>query len=153
AYGDLSKDLEDERVTAYLSDCAQWQEIGDDLTNSDGRSVVNLDTMAHGLGVGSYRVEHVVAGDGSRLRSRIDTVPARTHVVVFDIDGTLTTSDGELANDIVSEFFEPLLTGDYVPEAWPGAVALTREYEARGYVIVYVTGRPYFLHKITRGWL
>src|SRR5690606_33095226 len=43
AYGDLSKDLEDERVTAYLSDCAQWQEIGDDLTNSDGRSVINLD--------------------------------------------------------------------------------------------------------------
>jgi phosphatidate phosphatase PAH1 len=72
---------------------------------------------------------------------------------VTDVDGTLTTGDEELLVDLFADLFGPLWTGDHVPEAWPGAALLTRALVARGQVLVYLTGRPYWLTGKTRGWL
>jgi len=73
---------------------------------------------------------------------------------VLDIDGTLTTSDTELFQDIFADLFVPLGTGDYVPVARAGAVDLTlRRGASQGYLLVYMTGRPYYLTDISRGWL
>jgi phosphatidate phosphatase PAH1 len=57
--------------------------------------------------------------------------------VVFDIDGTLTTGDGVL------DFFTPR------PDA-ARAVAL---YVDKGYLVVYLTSRPWVLRDFTEAWL
>lgn len=59
---------------------------------------------------------------------------AGNDVVVFDIDGTLT-------NEAIS----------FVPHF--SAVKAVRTYLAKGYSVVYLTGRPAFLESSTRAWL
>lgn len=59
---------------------------------------------------------------------------ANNDVVVFDIDGTLT-------NDGVS----------VVPHS--SAASAVKAYVAKGYAVVYVTGRPLVMDPVTRAWL
>lgn len=67
-----------------------------------------------------------------------------SQAAVFDIDGTLTTSDRQLVRQIV-------LGAD--PKPYKGAAALTRAWASAGYLIVYITARPYFLRPGTLVWL
>jgi phosphatidate phosphatase PAH1 len=150
AYGTVSKDLEDERIRVFLDDCRGWQALGDATTDADGRIAL---TVSRELPVGVYDVRLEVLGDASLASGRIWVLPAGTHLVVSDIDGTLTTSDGELMKDVLADFYEPILGGDFVPEAYPGAAALTQALASRGWVIVYLTGRPYWLTARTQTWL
>src|SRR5690606_5624020 len=68
AYGDASKDLEEEPVSAWIYDCSEWRLIGEPETDDDGRARVQLDS---GIlpGPGYYPVTWVVAGDASTVRS------------------------------------------------------------------------------------
>ena len=154
AYGPLSKDLEDEDVAVYRSDCAGgWAPLGRATTDTDGR--VGLPLAAADLpAVGRYDVALRVLGDGTVTRSRLWVVPPGTHLMVFDIDGTLTTDDLELFRDVLTDLFQPILNGDYVPEARAGGVELTHLRRVdQGRLLVYLTGRPYVLTDISRGWL
>ncbi len=65
--------------------------------------------------------------------------------MVTDIDATLTTSD--------SQVFYQIFDGSYVPETYPNAVDLTNAHMNRGYLVFYMTGRPYWLSPQTRGYL
>nr|MBA2320394.1 hypothetical protein [Deltaproteobacteria bacterium] len=56
-----------------------------------------------------------------------------TSAVLFDIDGTLTTGDGELIEDLL---------GDGAPHMRPGASAVAQRWANLGYLVVYITGRP-----------
>lgn len=152
AYGRLSKDLEGEDVRVYVHDCFSWELLGQPRTDSDGRTSTTFDPVALGMGIGAYEVRQEVVGDASVVESRLRILPAGTKLVVLDIDGTLTTSDTELFIDIFDEFFIPI-QGGYTPQAYPGAVDLTRALAAKGYEIVYMTGRPYWLTRPTRSWL
>lgn len=148
AYGSISKDLEDEWVQAYADDCQGWVDLGLGLTDSDGRVRFAMPPalLAH---PGRYEVRMVVQGDGSTARGYVLVVPPGTQFVVFDIDGTLTTGDDELALEVFTELFG----GDYVPEAYDGAGDIVAAYSDRGYEMIYLTGRPYWLSHVTRGWL
>ena len=117
-YGAIRKDLEGEPVEVFVDDCAGWQ---------------------------SYETRFAVVGDATVATGYLWLLPAGTHLAVTDIDGTLTTSDTEL--------FQQLLDGSYVPDAYPDAVALTAAEATRGHLLVYLTGRPYWLTNRTRGWL
>lgn len=152
AYGAISKDLEDEAVDLWVDRCAGFEKLATDKTDSDGRTHFVLDANAVG-GPGVYRLRQHVVGDGTFTEHTLRILPAGTKLVVFDIDGTLTTSDEELFKDVIADFFEPLFGGTYVPTEYPSAVALTQAWADKGYVLVYVTGRPYWLTGITRGWL
>jgi phosphatidate phosphatase PAH1 len=90
-------------------------------------------------------VRFTVLGDGTTVSSWLWLLPAGTHVVVTDIDGTLTTSDTQL--------FQQLLDKNHVPEAYPGARDLTQAHAELGWIVVYLTGRPDFLTQVTRDWL
>lgn len=57
--------------------------------------------------------------------------------VVFDIDGTLTTGDGVL------DFFTPR----------PDAARAVTLYVEKGYLVVYLTSRPWILRDFTEAWL
>ncbi|MDF1563628.1 MAG: hypothetical protein P1V51_11330 [Deltaproteobacteria bacterium] len=154
AYGDISKDLEGEYVEVYLDDCSgQLRLIGETLTDSDGRIALSVPWNERPP-VGAHRLHFRVKGDDSRTSSWLRVVPPGTKAMVADIDGTLTTSDLELFQDIFSEYFDQLGAGAYVPEARAGAIDLTlRRRVEQGYLLILVTGRPYYLTDITREWL
>ncbi|MBT9554686.1 MAG: hypothetical protein IV100_01600 [Myxococcales bacterium] len=152
AYGAISKDLEDEVVDLWVDRCAGFEKLATDKTDTDGRTHFALDTNTLG-GPGIYHLRQHVVGDGTFTEHTLRVLPAGTQLVVFDIDGTLTTSDEELFKDVIADFFEPLFGGTYVPTEYPSAVALTQAWAAKGYVLAYVTGRPYWLTGLTRGWL
>src|SRR5690606_26542191 len=92
-----------------------------------------------------YELRFQVAGDQSTTTSFLWALPEGTRVVVSDIDATLTTND--------SQVFQQILDGTYVPETYPNAVELTKAHEARGHLVFYMTGRPYWLSNQTRGYL
>ena len=69
--------------------------------------------------------------------SKDDAGAERNASVVFDIDGTLTTGEGLL------DFFTPR------PDA-ARAVAL---YVDKGYLVIYLTARPWIFRDFTESWL
>jgi phosphatidate phosphatase APP1 len=150
AYGKASKDLEDEPVRVRLDTCAGWEVAGEGDTDGDGRVRVVLERPPP---AGTYALRFEVAGDGSFAAATLFVRPRGTHLVVTDLDGTMTTSDEELVKDVEADLFRPLLGGDYVPALYPAGPALTAAHTARGTLMVYLTGRPYWLTKLTREWV
>jgi hypothetical protein len=142
SYGLVSKDLEGEAIRASLWDCSSWLDLGTAITDSDGRINHVVGTT---LPVGVYDVRLQVVGDASVTASTLWILPRGTHLVVSDIDGTLTTSDSEL--------FREILDGSHVPAAYPGGQDLLDAHVELGHVVLYLTGRPYILTDITRDWL
>ncbi|MBK9031080.1 MAG: hypothetical protein IPL61_07050 [Myxococcales bacterium] len=141
-YGSLAANLADEPVEVVIDDCAGWQALGTHTTAADGTVDVPV-TLP--LGPGQYEARFTVLGDASTTVGYLWILPAATHLVATDIDGTLTTSDTEL--------FVQILFGSYVPAAYPDATALTTAHAAKHHVMVYVTGRPAYLTAKSREWL
>lgn len=139
--GVLDKDLEDEWVWVFMNDCSAWRYVGYAKSNDDGWASF---TLRAPLAAGVYDVRLEVVGDTTTATARLWVLPSGTHVAIFDVDGTLTTSDSELAEEI--------LAGED-PTAYPGAVELTRAEDGRGRIPIYVTGRPWLLANATRAWL
>lgn len=140
-YGPTSKDLEGEDVLAFVDTCTGWRALGRGVTDDDGRVRVKLPALPTGV----YEVRFQVAGDQSTTRAFAYMLPPGTHLVVTDIDATLTTSDAAV--------FQQVFDGSYVPEAYPDAARLVAAHVDRGHVIVYLTGRPYWLDAPSREWL
>jgi len=144
-YGLASDDLEDEFVTAFvrLERCGEWTEIGTHRTDDEGMLDLDMDPSLF-TRHGAYDVEIVVLGDLTRARGQIHVVPDGQPAVVFDIDGTLTTSDGEL----LSELYDGIPAEMYV-----GAPDVAWLYADAGYLIIYISGRPHMLQELSRQWL
>jgi hypothetical protein len=143
-YGTISKDLEDELVRVAIDDCTGWHELGEVLTDTDGRIAVPVPpTVLSGPGV--HEVRFQVLGDASTTSSFVWVLPRGTRIALTDIDGTMTESDSQL--------FQQMLDGSHVPVAYPGAIDLTLAHRERGHVMLYLTGRPYWLTQRTRDWV
>jgi hypothetical protein len=141
AYGSVSKDIEDETVLSFTATGGCTSVPGTSaLTDDDGRSRAT----AAVLPAGYHHFWLRLAGDGSHAQGGIWVVPPATPAILFDVDGTLTTDDGELFDDLL---------GRGVAEVFPNAAAVAQRWAAKGYLIVYVTGRPYPLRDHTRRWL
>jgi hypothetical protein len=140
--GLLSKDLEGEAIRVWVWDCTSWVSLGTATTDSDGRIRQPVEVA---LPVGVFDVRLQVVGDATVTGSTLWNLPVGTHLVVSDIDGTLTTSDGEI--------FREILDGSHVPVAYPSGPELLAAHGELGHVVVYLTGRPYALTQITRDWL
>ncbi len=141
AYGMLSKDLEGEviRIMIGRDDCA-LEEVGTATTDTDGR--IAFEIPAQPLGLHDYWL--VVAGDLTFAKGTIAVLPRGARIAIFDIDGTLTTDDGEV--------FEELLLNS-TPEMHPGGDAVANFYAQRGVQPIYITGRAYQLQGPSRDWL
>ena len=150
AYGSLSKDLEREQVQLFIHDCTGWRSVGTADTDSDGRARIALTAPT---GPGMYSLKMVVRGDATSTPGYLVVPPRGSRLTVFDIDGTLTTSDMELVKDVFTDLFEPILHGTYPPTAYPVARELVAERERRGGVPIFLTGRPYWLTQSSRDWL
>jgi hypothetical protein len=140
-YGIADKDLEDEEVELWVQTCPDWESWGTYTTDDDG--IVWADVSGK-LAPGDYRVRFFVRGDGSTADGVIAVWRAGMQVVITDVDGTLTTSDWQAIQDVAfgpdAEMYED---ADTVMQAW----------EAKGYRIVYLTGRPQYINRYTRNWL
>jgi phosphatidate phosphatase PAH1 len=145
AYGTVSKDLEGEDASLWLQmrPCGRWAEVDQQRTNHAGRAAFAVPAALIAR-VGAYPFQLVVRGDLTRAHGTIFVVAEGTQAVAFDVDGTLTTGDSELIEQIA-------LGND--PEVRPGASATVRLYAEAGYLPIYITGRPYMLRKSSRDWL
>ncbi|MCB9731740.1 MAG: hypothetical protein H6745_03785 [Deltaproteobacteria bacterium] len=164
AYGALDSDLHDEDVEIWVQReprCGAWEHLGDYTTTEndelgtvwgvedDGGRVFFEVPASAALGVGRHPVRMLVKGDHTMAAFELIVVEPGTDAVVFDIDGTLTTGDSELLLELAADLF----SGSYVPAVQPGGVDVVRAWADKGYLVVYLTGRPDFLNGITRGWL
>jgi hypothetical protein len=146
-YGRLGFDLEDEGVGLWVRTgagaCGDWAQLGRGRTDDEGRVQFDVpgDLFAE---PGRYTVAAVVDGDGTRAEGAVYVVAPGQPAVVFDIDGTLTTSDSEL--------FQELFTGS-TPDMWPGASDVANLYADAGYLPVFLTGRPESWAGVSRTWL
>jgi hypothetical protein len=149
-YGDIGKDLEDEPVEVMLDDCTALAVRGTGKTDDDGIVTVELTAPDR---PGAYDVQFRVVGDGTIGKATLHVLPKGTELVVFDIDGTLTVDDAEVTHDVLDEHFRHLADGKYAAAAYEHGPELAKAWLDRGYVVVYVTGRPYWLADHTRAWL
>ena len=134
------KDLEDEKVHAYIygSGMTQWQYLGAYITDSDGKIFVPVQKPE-----GEYQLRMVVEGDLSSVNGYLSVVSVNRKAVLFDIDGTLTLNDFESVGDYLG-----------VDKADPHYYAkeTVTAYKNKGYQIIYLTGRPYWIAKDSREW-
>ena len=137
----LHKDLEGEYVHAYLSGTGLtgWQYLGRYTTNSDGKITVSVGARP----IGDYRVRFVVEGDRSSVDGYVTVVEPGRKAVLFDVDGTLTINDFEAYADYV---------GVKTATPYGYATQMVNDYKAKGYQVVYVTARPYWVTKDAREW-
>ena len=145
AYGTMSKDLEGEDVSLWLrmQPCGGWEEIATERTDDNGEvSFAVASSRVPTVGVYAYQL--VVHGDLSRAHGSIYVLERGTRVVVFDVDGTLTTGDSELVEQLVF---------GHDPDMRADADQVAKAYVNAGYLPIYITGRPYFLRSGTAWWL
>lgn len=149
-YGDIRKDLEDEWISIYVwrTEQQSWQYITRLKTDGDGY-IRHILTGDQRLGVGIHPVKMVVEGDNTYANMYIQIVNGQEKFVVFDIDGTLTLSDSEMVYEVIDGFF----TESYEATPYANSQQVVRYYTDRGYQIIYLTARPYWLGDITYKWL
>jgi phosphatidate phosphatase PAH1 len=145
SYGRASKDLQDEQVVlwAQTSPCL-WSELATALTDSDGRARAEVPAALIAEAGGAFEYRWVVTGDLSQAAGKVVSVAHGQAAVVFDIDGTLTTGDDEL--------FQELLRGAD-PAMHPGSPEVVEAHLRRGDFVVYLTARPYLSRPETSAWL
>lgn len=138
----LHKDLEDEYVLIYIfkPSLNQWEYLTRQRTNQEGKISIELP----GQEAGEYLVRMVVEGDGSFADGFISVLPALHEAIVFDIDGTLTISDFEMVKDYLE-------LGRAEPYYF--AKEMLETYRDKGYTLIFLTARPYWMTAISREWL
>lgn len=137
----LHKDLEDERVHVYLfgTGMQNWEYLGSRITDSDGKIAMTLQPRP----AGDYRVRMVVEGDRSSVDGWLTVVERGRQAVLFDVDGTLTINDFEAYADYVG--VKTATPYYYAPQT-------VRAYQDKGYQILYLTARPYWVTRDGREW-
>lgn len=151
-YGDFRKALEKEWISIYeysLDDSSpSWKKLGRTLTDSEGHIKFAIpDTMK--LNVGLHLIKLYVEGDGTQANMYIQVLTGTKKYVVFDMDGTLTTTDFESVKQYSSEFFN----SNYVAKMYTDANNVAKYYSSKGYDILYLTARPYWLSPESQKWL
>lgn len=140
-YGVLDTDLTDEAVQLWVQTCPGWVKWGQLQTDADG--IVYFDVPAN-LPPGDYRLKMVVLGDQTVADGELAVWPPGVRAVVTDVDGTLTTSDWQLVQDVIfGKDAEMYADADTVMNAWA----------QKDYRLVYLTGRPQVVNRYTRTWL
>lgn len=137
----LHKDLEGEYIHAYVygTGMSSWQYLGRYTTNSDGKVFVPLT----GKPEGDYIVRMVAEGDLSSATGYVTVASPGRQTVLFDIDGTLTLNDFEAVGEYI---------GVDIADNYAYAEAMVQAYVDKGYQVVFLSARPYWVAKSTRKW-
>lgn len=134
--------LPGERVSLWTYDGTAWSSVATATTDADGA----YDLPATGfVAANKQPLYAMLEADGSCAEHYNTLLPAGSKVVITDIDGTLTTDDNQVIDQIPD--------ATYVPVAMGSAVALMKAWDAKNYPIIYLTARPHVLRVESRGWL
>jgi hypothetical protein len=132
-----------EKVSLWSYDSGAWKALG--RTTTDGSGYYDLTPSPAFTAANGTPVYAVLEGNGSCTAHFDWLYPSGTKAVVFDIDGTLTTSDDELLMQ--------LSNGSYTPAMMTAANTMVQAWAHKGYAIVYLTARAHTFRAETRGWL
>lgn len=171
AYAFIDKDITCEDVEVYIQrevPCGEWEKVGvartsdnpDDSTDcdnfgdrygieDDGGRVFFEIPEGQRLGVGRYPVRMVLRGDLSEARFDLVVVEPGTQAILTDVDGTLTTSDTELFTEVALSIFNET----YIQEMYVDADRMLEGWAEKGYLIVYMSGRPDLLRRMSERWI
>ncbi|MFO0749433.1 MAG: hypothetical protein U1F43_27760 [Myxococcota bacterium] len=164
AYSFFDKDMKKEDVSIWMQrepPCGAWEWMGDARTSDDGQYGTQYGIEddggrvffeipdARAFPVGRYPIRMVMKGDLTMAAFDLIVVAPGTQAVVTDIDGTLTTGDEELILELVEDIFNET----YVQQMYPDADTMLSGWADKGYLIVYMTGRPDILRPMTERWV
>lgn len=138
----FDKAIEDEDVALFACTETGWKSLGTARTDEDGRFGLHL-RGDNRLGIGMRDI-YVRSPDGDDFRFLAYVAPVGTPVIVSDVDGTLTQSEGAFPKSII-------LGGEVGVQrdaAWS-----FRQAAEKGYQLVYVTARGDRFTDSTRRWL
>lgn len=138
AYTAADKDLGDEDVELFACVDHAWRRLGRARTDGDGRFAYPL---AQRLPPGMRDLYAHVPGDGSGARFLAYVARPGEHIVISDIDGTITASEEAV--------FRSVLFGRDIGHQ-PGA---PEALAASPHRVVYVSSRGEQLTGLTRAWL
>lgn len=142
--GLFSTALAGENVSAWWYDSAasEWTLIGRAMTDDIGYyEIVEPAAMPPNLEPVYAMLE---ADDTCAAHTELLLAPG-SKFIVTDIDGTLTTDDGQLITQITD--------ANYVPAMMKAADLLMQKWASKHYPIVYLTARPHVMRAETRAWL
>lgn len=149
-YGPLRKNLVEEEVQIWIDLGGGKMHIIEQVrTDAKGRIeyVLPPEELPQ---PGSYRIFFHVSGDGTTATAILRVVPEKTPIAIFDIDGTLTYSDGEMRYETIRRLiWDP----EYVARTREGALEAVEFWKNQGAEIIYLTGRHYIFASKTREWL
>eukprot|EP01027_Heterolobosea_sp_BB2_P015774 GEZU01022555.1.p1 GENE.GEZU01022555.1~~GEZU01022555.1.p1 ORF type:complete len:399 (-),score=90.87 GEZU01022555.1:827-1939(-) len=150
----IEKNIAGEDVQVFIqtgapSSSANWTMFASGTTDSKGFLTVEPPADITSTPGTIYPVRFLLEGDNTQANTAYFVLKPNTSTVVFDIDGTLTISNGQLTEEVILNLF----LGTYYPKPWPGVVDVVNAYFEKGYNIVYLTGRPNILWNITLDWL
>jgi len=152
AYGNLQVPLPNEKISlfawSFSAATPQWVKIGAGKTNATGKLHFSLPATSY-FPAGVTQVKAVVDGDATEANCFIQVMAQSNRTVVFDMDGTLTTDDMQVAEQFLSQ----LVDGTYVAKMIPGAADVANLYAQHGYTILYLSARPSFVGDISKQWL
>lgn len=170
AYAFIDKDITCEDVEVYIQrevPCGEWERLGVARTSEnpgdsdcdnfgdrygiedDGGRVFFEIPEGKRLGVGRYPVRMVLRGDLSEARFDLIVIEAGTQAIITDVDGTLTTSDTELFTEVALSIFNET----YIQEMYVDADRMLEGWADKGYLIVYMSGRPDLLRRMSERWI
>lgn len=129
-YGPLAMtSLCKEEVEVYLllqTPKPRWELFGGGVTDKHGKLVFSLPTDRP-LPAGVYPVKFIVKGDHTTASCNLFIVPLHTEAAVFSVDGALASNFSLSAKDM---------------RVKQGAVETVSHWQKKGYLLIYITGRP-----------
>lgn len=134
--------LPGEHVSLWTYDGGAWMSLGAATTDDDG--LYDLPDTGF-VAPNGQPIYSMLDADGTCAEHYDYLLPRGTKVVVTDIDGTLTTDDGQLLSQISDE--------SYVPKLMGAGALLTQTWAMKGYQVIYLTARPHVFRNETRAWL
>ena len=136
--------LPEEHVALWTHATGAWTQIGRTRTDETGRWEITIDA-ANALPQGVHAVYAVVEGDQTCQTIAASVLPSGSHVIVTDIDETMTIGDEEAVNEMLDPTDRPKLN--------EGALELIQTYHDKGYYIFFLTARSFHLQNLSRFWL
>ena len=128
-------------VSLWSYDGGAWKALG--RISTDGNGGYDSHAATGFTAASASRSTRCSKATAAAPRTTTTCSRAGTKFVVFDIDGTLTTSDDELLMQVTD--------GTYTPAMMTAANTMVQAWAHKGYTIVYLTARAHIFRAETRG--
>lgn len=136
---------EDEDVVVFREVDGEWKVLGEGVTDKKGNYEV---AVADGeeFDRGDHRILSVLKADGTCVEHGVFVYEKGFETILTDIDATLTTLDSEMMHQMFTDL-------EYIPAMLDKADDMANLWNDKGYLMLYLSARPYDYLSWTRIWL